>query len=600
MQIVCTMETDNEKDWTEFMENVKRSKAKEKLQKEAEKEAFKGTLDQYEAYKLLMQRKHYAEEVGMIPLKELQKTANSYYRNGKDHRGKPIKKSGATYICTNGVQGIGNTFECNKDYIPEKRNQVVFKFVSDSSITTELHHWSPTKGTRLVNSGVNVETVESKNITDNNKLSAAKIEDVSFEPLHQIKAEDKIDKVFDTYSQGKVTAAIYWDCRRAKKDSEKYPVKFRVTLGRKQLYYSSGIDLTEEQWIRLPKAKDADLKEQRVLIQDGFENVKSHIKELFKSEDGFSLEALNARLGKGKRNSIIAAFEARIKQLRKDNKFGTADWYMYSQRSFMKFTGKDMKFSEITADWLKRYEAHMVKNDKSYTTISMFQRALQVIVNEGRKKGYITNQQYPYGKYQIPESEGRKMALTLSQIGEILKYPLTNRNSRMSRDLWYFSYLCQGINIIDLCHLKYSNIKNGEIRWYRIKTLNRSKHKREIAATLLPEMQKIIDEWGNKEGYIFPILSEGLSAKEEMRLVKKMTTVINIRMSNIGKKLGYGNVSTYTARHSYATVSKRAGVNIAYISESLGHSNVEITETYLDSFESDERLKNAKKLIPQE
>ena len=46
-------------------------------------------------------------------------------------------------------------------------------------------------------------------------------------------------------------------------------------------------------------------------------------------------------------------------------------------------------------------------------------------------------------------------------------------------------------------------------------------------------------------------------------------------------------------RHSYATVLKRSGVNIAYISESLGHSNITITENYLASFEVDERRKNS-------
>jgi integrase len=52
------------------------------------------------------------------------------------------------------------------------------------------------------------------------------------------------------------------------------------------------------------------------------------------------------------------------------------------------------------------------------------------------------------------------------------------------------------------------------------------------------------------------------------------------------------------ARHSYATVLKRTGkVNIAYISETLGHSDLKITENYLADFEIDERRKNAALLI---
>ena len=68
-------------------------------------------------------------------------------------------------------------------------------------------------------------------------------------------------------------------------------------------------------------------------------------------------------------------------------------------------------------------------------------------------------------------------------------------------------------------------------------------------------------------------------------------------MAKISKALNYDNISTYTARHSYATVMKRSGANIAFISESLGHSDLRTTENYLKSFEQEERAKNASKLI---
>lgn len=64
----------------------------------------------------------------------------------------------------------------------------------------------------------------------------------------------------------------------------------------------------------------------------------------------------------------------------------------------------------------------------------------------------------------------------------------------------------------------------------------------------------------------------------------------------INKKMNYirfGKVTTYTARHSFATVLKCSGANIAYISESLGHSDLKTTEAYLASFEKEERQKNA-------
>lgn len=64
-------------------------------------------------------------------------------------------------------------------------------------------------------------------------------------------------------------------------------------------------------------------------------------------------------------------------------------------------------------------------------------------------------------------------------------------------------------------------------------------------------------------------------------------------MQRIGKALGIDNITTYTARHSYATISKRKGVSIAYISESMGHCDLKTTEAYLASFEDAEYQKNA-------
>lgn len=67
-------------------------------------------------------------------------------------------------------------------------------------------------------------------------------------------------------------------------------------------------------------------------------------------------------------------------------------------------------------------------------------------------------------------------------------------------------------------------------------------------------------------------------------------------MNAIGQELGIGAILTYTARHSFATVLKRAGANIAYISESLGHQDLKTTENYLAAFEKEERRHNAELL----
>lgn len=148
--------------------------------------------------------------------------------------------------------------------------------------------------------------------------------------------------------------------------------------------------------------------------------------------------------------------------------------------------------------------------------------------------------------------------------------------------------------------MKFSNIDGDEIHFYRSKTIHTSREKKEIEALLTLEMKRIIERWGNPDknsnNYVFPFLDGYNTSLEQKRRIQDVTRRINKRLKMIGDALGISGISTYTARHSFASVLKRSGANIAYISESLGHSDLKTTENYLASFEKEERIKNAKLL----
>ncbi len=406
------------------------------------------------------------------------------------------------------------------------------------------------------------------------------------------------------YSNSGVTGTLYQDTRREKKDNV-YPIKYKVTYKRERVYYSTGVNLSKEDFENVEKSKKkAFIKtfEQLLTFKD---KIEYHLDTLIKT-DGFSFDALNKRLGKGADNNILTFFDNKILNLRETGQVGNSDWYKCAVNCIRKYTSVSLKFTDITIDWLKKYETWLLSEDKetnkkakSFTTISMYMRALQSIINDGKEQGYITEAQYPFGKgkYEIPTGEGRNMALTLAQIGQIMKYEVKTENEERCRDIWFFSYLCNGINMVDLLKLKNSDISNGEISFYRQKTIRKTRNKKKISAPLLPQMMQIITKWGNRNNnpnnYIFPFLTEGLTPVDEQRIVKNFTHLVNDKMQLIAKNLNLPKISTYTARHSFATVLKRSGANIAFISESLGHTNLDTTENYLASFEQDERLKNA-------
>ncbi len=79
--------------------------------------------------------------------------------------------------------------------------------------------------------------------------------------------------------------------------------------------------------------------------------------------------------------------------------------------------------------------------------------------------------------------------------------------------------------------------------------------------------------------------------------IHKVIGHVNKQLKVLGEMAGIEHLTTYVARHSYATVLKRAGVSVELISETLGHSDLSTTQIYLDSFENsqiDKAMENLK------
>ncbi|KAA6343595.1 Tyrosine recombinase XerC [termite gut metagenome] len=402
------------------------------------------------------------------------------------------------------------------------------------------------------------------------------------------------------YANNGVTVASILDNRKETKRGT-YPIKVRVTFNRERKYYSTGKNLSVADWEKLPTSKSKVLLAIRGDIQSCFDRVKTIVQDLI-NEGDFTFSSLNVRLGKGVSESLNDMFKVKIESLLQEERIGSYNYYSDTLKVVEDFAGKQIPVAFITDDWLKRFEKHLLKNGRSYTTIGMRCRAIRAIMNNAKEAGIIKENQYPFGrgKYEIPTGQGRKLALTIQQIKALVTYADGSEGIEHYRDLWFFSYLCNGINFADLITLKYSNIQNGEIFFIRAKTIRTSKVKKEICAVITSEMQAIIDKWGNPDkqpdSYIFGFLKGDETAMQISMRIRDVISCCNKYLRKIGKAIGIAGLSTYTARHSYATVLKRSGTNIAYISESLGHNDLKTTENYLASFEKEERVKNARLL----
>ena len=398
------------------------------------------------------------------------------------------------------------------------------------------------------------------------------------------------------YSKDGITVSPMLDTAHPKK-SGKYPVKIRVTYKRARWYYSTGKDLTPEEWEAMPTTKARAVVSVRKDIESSYQIVRSAVEELATS-GAFSLDALNNRLKGAASDTVNTAFRAKMDQLEHAGRVGSMVVYRGVLLGLERFAGSHIRFDAVTPSWLGRYSAFLRSEGKAQTTVAIHLRHLRAILNEARRQGMIREAQYPFGKgrYEIQEGEGRKMALTLEQIGMLARYEDGSDATAKYRDYWLFLYLCNGINVADFVRLRFRDIVNGEICFVRQKTERTTRTRKEIRVIVTDRMQATIDRWGNPpapDRFIFPVLDGSEDAMRRKLKTQFLTRAINKRMKEVGEQLGIGPISTYTARHSFATVLKRAGANIAYISESLGHSDLKTTENYLASFEREEREKNA-------
>ena len=289
-----------------------------------------------------------------------------------------------------------------------------------------------------------------------------------------------------------------------------------------------------------------------------------------------------------------------------------------SLNSLKEYTGKDkFPFDHVTVKFLKDYEKWMLHHEikvtidktkiieNSRTTVGIYLRNVRTVFNQVKPFGVL----YPFGKskqglYSIPKGKNTKKALTQADVSKIANYQAaTGTMEQRSRDYWLFSYLCNGINIKDMARLKYENIKGDKITLIRAKTADTTEDEATIQIMITRQIGRIIDRWGNKpanhDEYIFPILTKGMNPQDEYRAIQQAVQTINKNMTNICNDLKLDRVTTYGARHSFATVLKRSGASVEFISESLGHRNKQTTQNYLANFEDEEKRKWAEMLLPE-
>jgi len=290
----------------------------------------------------------------------------------------------------------------------------------------------------------------------------------------------------------------------------------------------------------------------------------------------------------------------------------TAESYNLSLQSILKYIEtqkgtipKQVSFNAFTPTFLQKYEFYMIKSGKSETTVGIYLRNLRAIFNHAIQEGEVSEDLYPFGKrkYEIPQGRVVKKALNKNQLKVLWNAnPLTPEQQK-AKDFWFFSFICNGINVKDICLLKYENLKGDTIEFKRAKTKQTSKRKLTTIVIHLTDFAKsVIEKYGNEnkvpEQYIFPLLSSSTSQERIMPIVKNFTRFINQHIKLLAKANNLPEeISTYWARHTFATLAIQGGANMEFVKEAFGHQNITTTQNYFAGFEDEAKKSIVENLL---
>ena len=422
--------------------------------------------------------------------------------------------------------------------------------------------------------------------------------------------------------KGAASTAIILENRKPRKDG-RFPVKLRVIWRRESKYYvcrydpedrktdllwtpGEAIAMTEEEYNRTFTDRPREKYKPGGIYLSRFEERAIEVIRALGSR--FTFTAFEHRFFSKaeEENNLIHGLNKMAEAMRLEDRISSAIMTECARRSLELFLKHEfLLYEDVTAELLTRYEKWMLSKGNSLTTVGMYVRTMRAVYRKAEKEMVFKSEGYPFGDggYQIPGGWNVKKALTQSDVGKIANYPaVTGSEIQRLRDYWLFSYLCNGINVKDMARLKYSNINGDTITLIRAKTARETRTApRPIVIIITRQIGRILDRWGTKprvqDRYIFPILRPEMTATEEHNAIQQITKRINKTVQKIAEDLEIpGKVTTYTARHSFATVLKRSGASTEFISESLGHTSTKTTAAYLASFEKDVKRQWAEKL----
>ena len=263
------------------------------------------------------------------------------------------------------------------------------------------------------------------------------------------------------------------------------------------------------------------------------------------------------------------------------------------------YRGKgDFTFNEVTPEWIKGFEIHLRGRGCSWNTVSTYLRTFRAVYNRAvdcRGAVYVP---HLFRSVYTGTRADRKRALDTEDIQKVFtKLPQSSAvtsDMRRTQELFVLMFLLRGLPFVDLAYLRKSDLHDNVITYRRRKT------GRPLSVTLTREAMVLLKRYMNRDSsspYLFSLLESREGTKEAYREYQLALRSFNQQLLLLGQLLGLGDrLSSYTARHTWATTAYYCEIHPGIISEAMGHSSITVTETYLKPFRN-KKIDEANQLV---
>ena len=404
-----------------------------------------------------------------------------------------------------------------------------------------------------------------------------------------------------------MNAIISVICYKSKMLSNgEHPLMLRVAQNGKSKYKGLGLSVQAKHWDfdrnePKPSCPNRELIN-KIILKTRLDFQEKLLEKKANKEEFTASSLIHEQTEDIKPQTVEEFYLSLIANLREKGQVGTSYAYLNSYRMLKNFNkGQKLNytFSHISVSFCKKYEEWLRARGNKETSISYQFRTLRAAFNRAIEAKVVSRDKNPFIEYKLSHLNTKTMKRALSK-DDILRIMQVDCSSctpirQLAQDLFTFSYLCGGISFVDIANLTPRNIVDNRLIYQRQKTHGG------INLQLSSEAMRLIAKYNDHQrsaDYLFPILhyKRHITPMQKKNRVHKVCHEVNLELRTLGKELGISaDVTTYVARHSFATVLKKSGVNIGIISQALGHQDIKTTQIYLSKFDNeqlDEAMKN--------